>query len=770
VTQSEPESRPKRPPRQIKAAALILDKEARRIVRKFAARLAPEPLERIRACVSAIEIQRRARDWSALERTTEELDELLHQHASFGRKSALRETLENVSVAVLVAVALRSCVYEPFKIPSGSMMPTLRAGDHIFVNKFTYGIQIPLTNTVVGQGIGEPERGDVIVFRYPIDESEDFIKRVMALPGDTLKVDGNTVSIRRAGEAEFERLTLTKVDEHCQDEGGTRIVSGCEVFEESLDGRTHQVRYMTGDPRLGVQRRQGEWTVPEGHVLVMGDNRNQSHDSLAWTRQVEAVSADSLLTIKDLRDLTAERLFALQRPDDGGRQDPARDHILYLADHRSEPRDLSLEVWRDPTLGVAAVFAANEARLLDARRVTVTELLDASSRYGRASNLERRAQILQNTAPIDALSLGRGEGGGWQALAQLGESKAILQLRCGEAVCREDVEVIERLAAAMERFQHNHDQDANQLLEGEKGIRYTNHWTSRSSDRLIDRIFIKAKAGVTNDDPAARVRLRVWRDTDEGAAFVRSVALHALTGGAPERAIAAPDLGREAWITSDERGSSVIVEDPAGVVFVLECGRQRCPNVADAQSVLAPIVARTPELLQDRRAIPELVTASDLGDGWRAQEVEPRTRHEYDRVWMEGTERTQDRSAELWLWLRPAQGLETAVAALAAVYPLVEADPRLPFGQYAALDDRHALIFAVPSSEVVVQLECRRGLCADREAVNALAQRIADKAQDPSNFIDPNAERPSPFVPRGHIKGRADRIWLPLRRFWLPIR
>ena len=75
----------------------------------------------------------------------------------------MRETLENIGIAVLIALGLRSCFYEPFKIPSSSMMPTLRTGDHIFVNKFTYGIQIPFTSTVVGQSLGEIERGDVVV-------------------------------------------------------------------------------------------------------------------------------------------------------------------------------------------------------------------------------------------------------------------------------------------------------------------------------------------------------------------------------------------------------------------------------------------------------------------------------------------------------------------------------------------------------------------------------------------------------------------------------
>src|SRR5690606_25173478 len=114
--------------------------------------------------------------------------------------------------------------------------------------------------------------------RYPIDEREDFIKRVIGLPGDTIRVDGQKVAIRRAGESDFETLKHEKIAEPCRDESGTRTVPRCELFEETLDGRTHVVRYMTGEG-LAATRRHGEWQVPEGHLLVMGDNRNQSHDS-----------------------------------------------------------------------------------------------------------------------------------------------------------------------------------------------------------------------------------------------------------------------------------------------------------------------------------------------------------------------------------------------------------------------------------------------------------------------------------------------------------
>ena len=209
-------------------------KEARKILKKYEPRIASAPATAIRSSMSELERLREQRLWEPLEDECERLDELLHQHASFARKSPLRETLENIGIAVAVALALRSCLYEPFKIPSGSMMPTLRSGDHIFVNKFAYGIQIPFTTTVVGGFLGAPRRGDVIVFRYPVDESEDFIKRVIGLPGDTVRVEGNKVSIKRPGEAEFEELRRTKLDEKCLDDAAVNAVPHCTLYEEHL--------------------------------------------------------------------------------------------------------------------------------------------------------------------------------------------------------------------------------------------------------------------------------------------------------------------------------------------------------------------------------------------------------------------------------------------------------------------------------------------------------------------------------------------------------
>ena len=118
----------------------------------------------------------------------------MDEHLAFARKSSLREYAESIGVAVAIALLLRAFVVEAFQIPSGSMIPTLEVGDHIFVSKFSYGIGIPFTYKKLFQ-FGQPRRGDIIVFRYPADPEVDYIKRVVALPGEKIEVRKNEIFI-----------------------------------------------------------------------------------------------------------------------------------------------------------------------------------------------------------------------------------------------------------------------------------------------------------------------------------------------------------------------------------------------------------------------------------------------------------------------------------------------------------------------------------------------------------------------------------------------
>jgi signal peptidase I len=189
------------------------------------------------------------------------------------RKSEVREYLEAILMAVAVALALRTFVIEAFKIPSGSMIPTLMVGDHIFVNKFSYGPAIPYTNARVWTSM-PPRRGDVMVFAFPEHPEQDFIKRVIAIPGDRLEarnghpiINGWEVPSCRVGA-----WTYSEYDSPLRHEG--------DLFVEYLGKESFLTFY---DRAAGAfQEYQGPYVAGEKEVWVMGDNRNNSHDSRMW--------------------------------------------------------------------------------------------------------------------------------------------------------------------------------------------------------------------------------------------------------------------------------------------------------------------------------------------------------------------------------------------------------------------------------------------------------------------------------------------------------
>ena len=164
------------------------------------------------------------------------------------KKGKLRENIEAIVIAVVLALFIRTFVVQAFKIPSGSMKPTLQIGDHILVNKFIYGVKLPYVRTTIIP-VSAPERGDIIVFVYPEEPEKDFIKRVIGVPGDTVQIRNKQVFVNGRPFAKD---------------------YGIHTDTHTIPGRVnHRDNF-------------GPVTVPQDSYFVMGDNRDNSYDSRFW--------------------------------------------------------------------------------------------------------------------------------------------------------------------------------------------------------------------------------------------------------------------------------------------------------------------------------------------------------------------------------------------------------------------------------------------------------------------------------------------------------
>lgn len=259
--------------RRARTEARHLIREARRILRRKSFRIPQVVADGVRATVADLETALRGDDLERVRGALGALDEALEDKLAFARKSTIREYSESIGIAVAIALLLRAFVVEAFQIPSGSMIPTLEVGDHIFVSKFSYGLVVPFSNKKLFE-LRQPSRGDVIVFKWPQDPSIDYIKRVVGLPGEKLELRHNELFIN---DRPMPREHVGPYRSEDSQRGVSDDRDG-DLWSETLDGKPHDEIQDLGR----LPQSYGPIVIPEGNVFVMGDNRDNSSDSRVW--------------------------------------------------------------------------------------------------------------------------------------------------------------------------------------------------------------------------------------------------------------------------------------------------------------------------------------------------------------------------------------------------------------------------------------------------------------------------------------------------------
>ena len=196
-------------------------------------------------------------------------DEITDAVAALAREPLLIEYAKSFFPVLLIVLVLRSFLMEPFQIPTGSMIPTLEVGDFILVNKYAYGIRLPVIGTKI-MDVAAPERGEVMVF-IPPHEDKYYIKRVIGLPGDTVRYEGRDLYIN--GE-----LISKEVKGAIQVDTNVGALPGT-LYTETINGIEHATQHIDG---VGQRRSRTSWVIPNGHYFMMGDNRDNSSDSRVW--------------------------------------------------------------------------------------------------------------------------------------------------------------------------------------------------------------------------------------------------------------------------------------------------------------------------------------------------------------------------------------------------------------------------------------------------------------------------------------------------------
>ena len=254
-----------------------LIKETKVVLEKNRSKLNPESVSIIEQKIGNAERVLDTQNYEEILKTTEDLESASADYLSKYTKSKLRQNIEALAFAILLALIIRTFVFQPFKIPSGSMIPTLLVGDHLLVNKFVYGTKIPFTDIEIFP-IEKIKRGDVVVFTYPNNERDPsknglyYIKRVVGLPGDEIDLNGRNLYIN-GGKVpiEYEGTYSDK-----------RNTEQFDEYREDLFGEEHTVIFRKGKENTNRGSYIPVTKVPEGSVFVMGDNRDNSQDSRFW--------------------------------------------------------------------------------------------------------------------------------------------------------------------------------------------------------------------------------------------------------------------------------------------------------------------------------------------------------------------------------------------------------------------------------------------------------------------------------------------------------
>ncbi|MBP7125727.1 signal peptidase I [Myxococcota bacterium] len=268
-------------------------KEASQILKYRGGRLAEADRKRFADHLKALEEALKASEEGPLAKAAAAVQADLKQHHPVLKKASFLESLRSLGGAVLLALLIRAFLFEAFKIPTGSMIPTLQVGDHLFVHKFLYGLRIPFTHYRIVEG-RSPRRGEIAVFEYPgpgEDHGKDFIKRVVAVAGDRVRlqdnrlyINGEAVPVEVLGPAgPCDDATLAR----CQCQRQRERLGGVEFVTQHLAQTEANLRAgcrnlpdwpMDGSGDGGVP----DVVVPDGYVFVMGDNRDNSSDGRYW--------------------------------------------------------------------------------------------------------------------------------------------------------------------------------------------------------------------------------------------------------------------------------------------------------------------------------------------------------------------------------------------------------------------------------------------------------------------------------------------------------